>query len=174
MNPDQLMTSTYRDLMQREHAAGAWGGGGAKHADEVLHFATETGSESVLDYGCGTGKLRDELLGMGFLDVREFDPGIAGKNDTPAAADMVCCTDVLEHVEPDFVDNTLSHIATLARRAVYLSIALRPASKILLDGSNAHKTVRPDRWWTTHIGLRMPFPHKRFETRDNLFVWLWR
>lgn len=173
VTPDQLMTPAYRNLMQREHAAGPWGGDGAKHADEVVAFARRLSALSVIDYGCGTGKLA-EALAPTFLSCHEYDPGVAGKDVMPEPADIVCCTDVLEHVEPEFVQNTLKQIWLLARRGAYLSIALKPASKILIDGTNAHWTVRSDVWWSEQIGLCMPFHFRRQELRDNLFVWLWR
>lgn len=168
MKPNDLLSPYYRDAMLREHTAGPWGGGGAKHAESVLAFASLIGAASVLDYGCGTGKLAEALRGQ--IDIREYEPGIQAKSGMPEPADLVVCTDVLEHVEPALVDNVLRHIRELSQCGTYLSIALRPAKKILLDGGNAHLTVQPVDWWMVRIAAA-GFTVLHMNEDVNLFVW---
>jgi hypothetical protein len=84
--------------------------------------------------------------------VRNYDPGIPADSALPAPADLVVCTDVLEHIEPEHLDAVLAHIFRLAQRAVFLQIALFPAKKTLPDGRNAHLIVQPANWWLDKIG----------------------
>ncbi len=79
--------------------------------------------------------------------MREYDPAIEGKDGRPVFADLVVCTDVLEHIEPDRLDNVLTHLRTLARRAVFVVINTQPSNKTLTDGRNAHLIVEPAVWW---------------------------
>lgn len=76
-----------------------------------------------------------------------FRCAIPQLSGTPQPADMVACTDVLEHVEPHLIENVISHIASLARVCCFLVIATGPASKTLNDGRNAHLIQKPLDWW---------------------------
>jgi hypothetical protein len=69
----------------------------------------------------------------------------------PGFADLVVCTDVLEHVEPELLDTVLRHLRSLARKAVFVVIATRPSNKTLSDGRNAHLIVETAEWWIAHL-----------------------
>jgi 2-polyprenyl-3-methyl-5-hydroxy-6-metoxy-1,4-benzoquinol methylase len=107
-----------------------------------------TGSRSILDYGCGKGNL---AVAMPDLAIREYDPAIAGKDGEPEPADLVICTDVLEHIEPNYLDDVLDHIRSVTAKFAFLNIATRPAVKTLPDGRNTHLIIRPQDWWRSRI-----------------------
>jgi hypothetical protein len=95
----------------------------------------------VLDYGCGKGTL--DVPG-----IRRYDPAIPEFSKSPSPAHLVVCTDVMEHIEPEYVGNTILHIYSLTKRVAYFQIATRrDKSKTLPDGTNPHKTVRKGKWW---------------------------
>lgn len=144
-----LITENYRALNKELHAKGAYGAGGFRWADMVLGLRSETESTSVLDYGCGQGNLGKALGSPDWF--REYDPAIEGKDIEPKPADLVICTDVLEHIEPDMLDNVLKHIANLSLRAVFLVISIVPAQKKLPDGRNAHLSVHSADWWRERL-----------------------
>lgn len=115
-------------------------------------YALEVGAERVLDYGCGQGTLRTALKAQGFApDVMEYDPAIKGKDGLPKPAELVACTDVLEHVEPEKLPAVLAHLRRLTLKAAFLLIATRKANKTLPDRRNAHLIVRPADWWTAQV-----------------------
>jgi SAM-dependent methyltransferase len=148
-----LITEEYRALNAELHKSGKFGGSGYKHAAEIRKIIQAKGICSVLDYGCGQGTLAKELTGV---DVRQYDPAIPKFSALPETADLVVCTDVLEHVEPDCLKWVLKHIEELAEKAIYLSIALRPdGKKILPDGRNPHLIVKPWEWWIETLGVYM-------------------
>jgi 2-polyprenyl-3-methyl-5-hydroxy-6-metoxy-1,4-benzoquinol methylase len=136
---------------------GGYGGSGHKHASNVIEFAQRLAAKTILDYGCGEGTLRSalrkgdkarEIEGLLWKGkVYEYDPAITGKELTIKAADLVVCTDVLEHVEPKLLTNVIRHIASLAKLGVYLNVALRKSNKILPDGRNAHLITKGKSWW---------------------------
>jgi hypothetical protein len=64
---------------------------------------------------------------------------------------MVVCTDVLEHVEPEYLDNVLADIAGLTKQYAYFNISLMEAMKTLPDGRNAHLIVQPWQWWAEKL-----------------------
>jgi hypothetical protein len=141
----QTITPEYAALNAQLHDETTYGSGSWRHADDVRAFMDETSSETVLDYGCGKGLLRTALDNPEWF--REYDPAIEGKDARPEPADLLVCTDVLEHIEPELLDNVLDDIARCARRAAYIVVATRVAKKFLADGRNAHLIVQDAEWW---------------------------
>lgn len=141
----QTITDEYRALNREMHARETFGGGGFRWADHVIALKNDAGCETVLDYGCGRGSLAEVLGRPEWL--LEYDPAVEGKEAPPADADLVVCTDVLEHVEPEFLDAVLTRIADLSRKMTFLVISTVPASKVLADGRNAHLSVHNAAWW---------------------------
>lgn len=145
-----LISDSYRHLNTDLHSGGNYGRHGDKWADKVVRLAAQYHAGSVLDYGCGQGSLARALD----LDVREYDPAIAGKSARPDPADLVVCTDVLEHIEPDCLDDVLTHLCGLARTTCFVVVATRPAKKVLADGRNAHLIVESDDFWRARFASR--------------------
>lgn len=139
-----LISPDYLAQIRQLHAQRKWGDGGHKYAGAVRLLAREVGATSILDYGCGHGTLREHLPEF---DVREYDPGIVGKDELPSAADIVVCSDVLEHIERDCIDAVLGHICGLTQKVCFAVISMRPAHTLLPDGRNAHLIVASVKWW---------------------------
>lgn len=166
--PSDLASEEYRKQLQEKHATSVWGKHGHSHAPEVLQFLKQIGGRSVLDYGCGRATLAKSLPN---IKTFEYDPGVPGKHHMPKVADLVVCTDVLEHVEPQLLDSVLRHIYLLAGRAAYLVIATRPARELLPDGRNAHLIIQPPEWWVEQL-KKHGWTNVRTEQRKGLCVWL--
>lgn len=146
----QTITENYAELNRQLHASNeGYGSGSWRHAQKVMELRENTGSDTVLDYGCGKGMLKKALGDPEWM--REYDPAVTGKDARPELADLVVCTDVLEHIEPELLDNVLTHIARVTANAALLIIATRPASKTLADGTNAHKIIKNADWWRTKL-----------------------
>lgn len=149
-----LISSAYLAEQRTLHdAPRGYGGKGEKWASVVTMLIGRHAATSVLDYGCGRGTLVAALRPLCDSSVRlsEYDPAIAGKDGPPSFADLVVCTDVLEHVEPEHLDAVLAHLKLLARKAIFAVIALRPSNKTLTDGRNAHLIVESSGWWMLRL-----------------------
>jgi hypothetical protein len=144
----KTITPAYVELQRELHARpNGYGGKGAKWTRAVLAVKAQYGASSVLDYGCGRGTLAEALqLATGHA-CREYDPAIPAKAEFPTFADLVVCTDVLEHVEPECLPATLEQLKALARKAIFVVVCLRPSNKTLSDGRNAHLIVQPAARW---------------------------
>jgi 2-polyprenyl-3-methyl-5-hydroxy-6-metoxy-1,4-benzoquinol methylase len=103
-----------------------------------------------LDYGCGQGALGRALN----QEISEYDPAIAGKDSSPQPADLVICTDVLEHIEPECLESVLDHLKSLTKEALFAVISTRPAKKTLADGRNAHLIIEPWSFWEEKLARR--------------------
>lgn len=142
-----LITDQYRALnadMLHQHEF--FGCEGHKFAPNVLSLARKLETKDILDYGAGKCTLK-LALSQTDLDVRCYDPCIPELSSTPEPADLVVCSDVLEHIEPECLSEVLTHILSLAKRALYLVIAMAPAGKNLPDGTNPHRIIKPATWW---------------------------
>lgn len=145
-----LISPAYLEQQRGLHATGRFGGKGGKWADAAIGLLRAYECATVLDYGCGRGQFRREMNGFG-VEVSEYDPAIDGKGKPPHPADLVMCTDVLEHIEEDRIEAVLAHIRSLARKVAFFVIHTGPASKNLPDGRNAHILLRDSKWWYTAL-----------------------
>lgn len=131
------------------HAAPrGFGHSGRKHAERALRWLAATDSKTMLDYGCGAGMFKSGVHDLGWRGkVSQYDPAVASVSRLPDPADLVVCTDVLEHVEPECLAAVLQHQFRVALRAGYFCISCQPSHKDLPDGRNAHLIVEPPEFW---------------------------
>lgn len=172
LQPDDLLSPQYRALLTRSHSGEMdWAGAGYKQAPAVAQFADEIGAKSILDYGSGQGTLARALPDR---KVTNYDPGVAGSSGLPKLAHLVVSSDVLEHIEPDKLDNVMKHIHGLAVTGAYFMIATRPANKNLPDGRNAHLLVESPDWWLAKIDAQ-GWKHARepvIKSGHSITMWL--
>lgn len=159
------LSTEYQNQLRTLHQRPGWGTTGHRYAYEILSWARLWECRDILDYGCGKGTL-GKALGAEGADVREYDPGIPGKDAEPSPADCVVSTDVLEHVEPDQIDATLAQLARLTKRAGWHLIAQYPASSKdqLPDGRNAHLSLLSTEEWLARF--KRAFPDADVQIRD--------
>lgn len=145
----QLISEDYRALNKKLHDDNLfYGVGGAKHAPTVLKLAESMNTTSILDYGCGKGMLGKEIP----FPIWEYDPAIPTKSELPRPADIVVCSDVLEHIEPECIRAVLDDLRRVTRKVGYFVIHTGPAAKTLPDGRNTHLLQRPRDWWQKKLG----------------------
>ena len=143
-NPE-LITPEYREQQAQMHAKGDYGVVGHQYANMVSGLWVQLGQPRVLDYGCGQCSLSQALPQVPF-DL--YDPAIERYAKEPEGEyELVVCTDVLEHIEPDLLSNVVQDIASHCSKMCFMQIATGPAKKFLPDGRNAHLTQERVAWW---------------------------
>lgn len=144
-----LITPEYAAMNAQLHRDSVlYGLGGARHAEPVLALCKSFGTTSVLDYGCGKSQLQRALP----FPIWEYDPGVPGKEESPRPADIVVCTDVLEHIEPELLRHVLEDIQRCTKKIAYLVIHTGASTKTLSDGRNSHLIQRDAGWWKHQLG----------------------
>lgn len=171
---DDVISPQYRQQLAGLHKKRTWGADGAKHAQQAIDFYRELKATTLLDYGCGEGRLKLALSSIEIpIRVQEYDPGIDGKEGLPKPCDLVVCTDVLEHVEPDKLEAVEDHLFRIAGLGAFLVIATRTANAVLPDGRNAHLIVQPPAWWIDRINRKgWTVDHVQIREGRDLTLWL--
>lgn len=150
-----LISDAYKALNRKLHEDRAdYGCRGHNYADVVARIRKASECDSVLDYGCGKGRLARALP----FPIWEYDPAIPGKDHPPRPADLVMCTDVLEHIEPEYIDEVIADLARATKKVVFIVISMATAQKVLPDGRNTHLIVEKKEWWLEKLGKWFTVP----------------
>lgn len=164
-----LITEEYRRLNAQKHdTCSNFGSHGANFAEQVKALAREIGAHTILDYGCGKRTL-ERALGYA---IANYDPAVPGCDKTPEPADIVVCTDVLEHIEPECLSDVLDDLKRVTKHTILLTINMMPAIKHLADGRNAHLIIEGVDWWLPKLMER--FDLMKFDRNTGEFLALMR
>jgi hypothetical protein len=151
----QVISEFYRAEQAALHAKGNYGTAALQYGPLVSALLLSTGARSLLDYGCGSKRSLLQVVRLPSDTVYEgYDPAIPEHADTPAPAELVCCIDVLEHIEPDMLDNVLDELQSLCDPYGFFAVHSGPAVKVLSDGRNAHLTQEGPAWWLPRLKSR--------------------
>lgn len=139
----------YKELQKELHAReAAYGTSGVKHAGHVQELAKRMGTREILDYGCGKQTLQKNIP----FPITNYDPFVDGLDDEPDPHNLVVCSDVLEHIEPDCLADVLTHLHAKTKQVLFVDVATRLAKKSLADGRNAHLIIKETLWWLNQLG----------------------
>jgi hypothetical protein len=145
-----LISESYKQQNADLHHAGGYGVMGEHYAPLISGIINKIGVTHLLDYGCGSRlSLARGLQGKvkGQLTYQAYDPCVKEYETPPVPAEMVACVDVLEHIEPDSIEEVLDHLQSLVEAVGVFTVDTGPAKKVLSDGRNAHLLQRPIEWW---------------------------
>lgn len=165
-----LISEQYVEQNKSLHGAGNFGVSGYKWAPSVGWVIHHHQIKHVLDYGAGQQTLKNALKDKFKAQIDCYDPAVPELATPPSSAEMVTCTDVLEHIEPENVDEVLDHIQSIASRLVFLVIPTGPAAKVLPDGRNAHLIQQPVQWWLPKLLKRFDLISLNNTSSDIVFL----
>lgn len=175
---DRRWTEEYGEQMRKMHEAGNFGIHGYTDiewsARALLSLVCALQRPiKVLDYGSGAGTYAEAVNKVfKWVEVTSYDPFHPKFRDNPEPGehDAVNCTDVMEHVELECVDNTLKYIAEKAKFMACFSIGTEDANKVLPDGRNAHVTQKSPKWWADKLRERFAIVDYYIGADQVLFV----
>ena len=124
--------------------AAKWRGTTLTHyIPEIKQIIKDKGLKTILDYGCGKAKFHPAEW-----NATKYDPAVPEFCTKPEGRfDLVICTDVLEHIPQDSLQDTIKDIFNYSDQWVFLSVCCRKAKEILPNGYNAHATIESEKWW---------------------------
>lgn len=179
-NAEWSEAEKYTEMWQRpEYRASA---PGEECAQIFIDWAQPQGS--VIDFGCGTGRGAIKLHQHG-LDVTCMDFTDNSRDDAAMSlpfvrhdltqpislrADYGFCTDVLEHLPPEWVRSVIRNIMAAAP-CVFFQISTVPDTLGGLLGVELHLTVRRHEWWL-NLFTTLGFTVQRHEDRGQASLFL--
>ena len=140
----KTISQDYLDLQCALHENPHYGVASLSYAPIIEQVCRSIGAHSVSDYGAGKCNLKVglEKYGLRDLDYFPYDPVFPNYGE-PKPADLVCCIDVLEHIEEEFLPNVIEDLVRITRNIGFFTVATGPAQKVLADGRNAHLIQKP-------------------------------
>jgi len=166
ISDDYLRLQT--DLHRNPH----YGVASLSFAPIVADVIRELKARTVSDYGAGKKNLLVGLTQAGVkLDAYfPYDP-VFPDYGPPRSADLVCCIDVLEHIEPEKLANVLGELARITTSFGFFSIHMGPAAKVLADGRNAHLIQQPSSWWLPRLSNYFEVMHLQTHQMMGRGIW---
>lgn len=147
-----LYSTEYLELQKLLHQNPNYGTASLEFAPLVINITEKFDIQSISDYGAGKCRLEKKMVALGKKDFKyyPYDP-VFPEYGKPKKADLVCCIDVLEHIELPYLNNVLQDISNITTNLGFFTIHTGPANKLLSDGRNAHLIQKPLSWWVPRI-----------------------
>lgn len=167
-----LISTSYQAEQQRLHQSNQhYGEASLIYAPVVSNIINRMGVMHLLDYGCGAQtNLAKNLKVDHKITYQAYDPGVERFSKPPLPAQLVACIDVLEHVEPEYLESVLNDLQRLAEGIVFLTVTTVAAFKTLSDGRNAHLTQQPMSWWLPKFWERWTLQTVQTISEESFFV----
>lgn len=168
-----MISDEYRKQQEQMHKDYEYGTASKVYAPLVARIVNQYQVDRLLDYGAGRGNLLKTLHEQKLLErplkVQHYEPSREEWSAEPDPTEMVACIDVLEHVEPDLIENVLDDLKRVTQRIGAFSVATLPAVKKLPDGRNAHLIVEDESWWLPKLMERFDL-HVFQRNSEGFFV----
>lgn len=154
------ISKEYLEMQKELHLNPHYGTSSIALAHNVKNIFEQENFNSISDYGAGKKYLHGKLTELGLKNFLyyPYDPAFPEYGE-PKPADLVCCIDVLEHIEPIYIENVLDQLKLITLKLGFFTIATEPARKFLKDGRNAHLILKPSSWWLQLMCSRFEIEH---------------
>jgi len=148
-------SESYKDTLKDLHQSKAFGNKSGI-PQEVIDCIEKYQITSLLDFGCGKGYFLETLKEKyPNIKIFGFDPANDQFQTLPEKVDMIYSSDVLEHIEPEKLEETILDLKLRCSKVMYHLIACHPSKRFLNDGRNAHLIVQPPEWWRKLLTLKL-------------------
>ncbi len=128
----KTISEQYLGLQTDLHKNPNYGMASLSFAPIVADLIRLSKAQTVSDYGAGKQRLLEGLQkeGISNLTYLPYDP-VFPEYGLAKPADLVCCIDVLEHIEPEMLDAVLKELAEITVKLGFFSVHMGPAEKNL-------------------------------------------
>lgn len=166
-----LISEAYQEQQAQLHEENdSYGAASVSYAPIVSVYCNRLDITSLLDFGCGKGRLFEALKVDHRMTLQAYDPAVPRFREPPIPSQMVTCIDVLEHIEPDRLEDVLDELQRLTLEVGIFSVCTVAAMKTLPDGRNAHLIQQPMEWWLPKFWSRFDLQSLQRMDENNFFV----
>ena len=151
-----MITDEYKQqIRQTREGWQDWGSSASRNCSALLRYLNrDKNIHTVLDFGCGTQSFAEFIKGAqkgGILrpdiQIIGYDPSVPGLDRLPDDRfDLIHSTDVMEHIEPEMLDETIAWQRSHAWRQFH-HIDCNATNDRLPDGRDVHLIVEPPEFW---------------------------
>lgn len=156
---------------------------GMRHLEDALVRLQPTPGASIIDIGCGSGRVSQALFERGFMvtaidiaenSCTEFDGDFIAAClwDLPrdvGVHDYGFCADVMEHIPTKKVSLVLENISKVSK-TVYFQIANFECHEGDKIGEHLHLTVKPYPWWHELLSHYFIVEQSQLNPKHHIFV----
>lgn len=155
---------------------------GLRFVDDAVRLLQPKPGKSIVDLGCGTGRVSAYFKRMGLnttaLDLvpnacTEFDGNFVcaplWRLDEIGSFDYGFCADVMEHLPTEVIDQCLLEIASHCK-LTYFQIANFVDHEGDKIGQQLHLTVKPFSWWAAKITKNYKVVSSRLAPKHHVFL----
>lgn len=142
-----LISESYKKQQESLHENPNYGVASVSYAPIVTNLINQLNVTEMLDYGAGKGRLARSIKPRHKVTIDHYDPAIPDWSAKPDSRQFVTCIDVLEHIEPELLDNVLDDLKRVTEFYGFFTVHTGPAAKTLSDGRNAHLIQADYTWW---------------------------
>ena len=154
------ISKDYAEQLLKMHSGQKRIGFGLEPPNKLVELIKTYSISTILDFGCGPGNMMNRLKELlPDITVQGYDPGIEKCSIFPNSVDLIYSVDVLEHIEPKLLNDTLKNLWNTGKYQ-YHKIACHPAKKNLPDGRNCHLIVESPDWWLEKIKSTILVEHE--------------
>ena len=167
----ELISSSYLEAMKETHKKYKFGATAKtpKIQGYISNILKKDGYKDLLDYGAGRCYLETSMRKDG-IKVTSYEPANEKLVHNNIPHNFVVCIDVLEHIEPDLLDNVLQDLHRVTLEKGLFTISLKKAKKVLPDGRNAHLIIESSEWWLQKLKPYFTILNKTVEEGQFLDV----
>lgn len=168
-----MISEEYRQLQSQLHKSDInYGTKSVFMAPLVSHMINKFGITEMLDYGAGKGRLESALEVNHPVEVTRYEPSNDEWNIIPEPSEFVCCIDVLEHIEPEYLDDVILDLKRVTKKYGLFTIHTSAAVKILPDGRNAHLTQKGIGWWLNKLDEHFRIKELKQSSKNGYWIFL--
>ena len=169
----ETISNDYLQLQTELHQNPNYGVASLSFAPIVADLIRQLNVRTLADYGAGKKNLLVGLTkaGIELQAYYPYDP-VFPAYGPPREADLVCCIDVLEHIEPERLESVLDELARITAGVGFFSIHMGPAAKVLANGRNAHLIQEPSSWWLPRLAKYFEVLHLQSHEMMGRGIWL--
>ena len=139
-----LISDSYRAQLAQLHTERPdFGTSSTMYAPYVAQLIRQFRPSNFLDYGCGKQAIKPHIT----VPYIPYDPAIDYVSSAPPPCDMVMTSDVLEHLEPECLEEVMNDLQRVTKKIGFHVVHTGAALHHLPDGRNAHIIQQPPEWW---------------------------
>ena len=142
------ISNNYLEQQKKLHQNPDYRSEGLLYVPMVIHLVHQYNVKSISNYGAGNSILQKKIIDLGLSNIKyyPYDPEFHDYGDiTPA--DLVCCLNVLEHVEPIYLKSVLQDLSRITKKIGLFTIHTGPSKNHLSNNRKTYLIQKPSSWW---------------------------